>query len=105
MMLGRRTWVLLGDAIQIVGGLICATSYSPGQLIAGRAIEVSQSKIMSDSGQILKVLGIWKWLSYLHGSHIHGRNGGKTGASRSWGLHTRCHGRWGIGFGILAVSI
>jgi MFS family permease len=38
--LGRRIWMMLGAAIQIVGTAICASAYSSGQLIGGRIIIV-----------------------------------------------------------------
>jgi MFS family permease len=37
---GRRIWIILGNAIQIVGTIICAASYSPGQMIGGRVVIV-----------------------------------------------------------------
>jgi MFS family permease len=39
--LGRRTWIIMGGVVQIIGTVISASSYSPGQLIAGRVIIVS----------------------------------------------------------------
>ncbi|KAH9862410.1 hypothetical protein J1614_011065 [Plenodomus biglobosus] len=36
--LGRRIWVMAGAAIQIIGTVISASSYSVGQLIAGRVL-------------------------------------------------------------------
>ena len=39
--MGRRFWILLGAAIQVVGTVICVSSYSSGQLIGGRVIIVS----------------------------------------------------------------
>lgn len=44
MALGRRTWILIGCVVQIVGTVISATSYSYGQLIAGRLFIVSFSE-------------------------------------------------------------
>lgn len=44
--LGRRTWVLMGAVIQIIGTIICCSSYSYGQLIAGRVIIVSLKYIL-----------------------------------------------------------
>jgi MFS family permease len=41
--IGRRIWVMLGAAIQIVGTLIAASAYSTGQLIAGRVLIVGLS--------------------------------------------------------------
>ena len=38
MRYGRRTWILLGNAIEVVGTIISASSYGPGQLIAGRVL-------------------------------------------------------------------
>jgi MFS family permease len=35
---GRRTWVISGAVVQIIGTLISASSYSVGQLIAGRVL-------------------------------------------------------------------
>merc|ERR1712032_1213869 len=35
---GRRVWVMAGAAIQIIGTIISASSYSVGQLIAGRVL-------------------------------------------------------------------
>lgn len=37
---GRKTWLLVGNAISIVGTVISASSYSYGQMIAGRTILV-----------------------------------------------------------------
>ncbi|KAJ9633602.1 uncharacterized protein PV06_10349 [Exophiala oligosperma] len=34
--LGRKNWILLGNAVELVGTIISASSYSYGQLIAGR---------------------------------------------------------------------
>ncbi|MCJ1414246.1 hypothetical protein MMC32_000572 [Xylographa parallela] len=36
MLLGRRTWIIIGNLIQILGTIISASSFSYGQLIAGR---------------------------------------------------------------------
>ncbi len=41
MAYGRRTWVQMGNVLEIIGALISATSYSSGQMIAGRVITVS----------------------------------------------------------------
>jgi MFS family permease len=41
MLLGRRTWILIGCGVQVVGTIISASSYSSGQLIAGRVLIVS----------------------------------------------------------------
>ncbi|KAF2816325.1 sugar transporter-like protein [Mytilinidion resinicola] len=38
LFLGRRTWIILGSSVQIVGTIISASSYSYGQLIAGRVL-------------------------------------------------------------------
>lgn len=39
--LGRRHWIMLGSFIQIIGTIISVSSYSYGQLTAGRVIIVS----------------------------------------------------------------
>ena len=39
--LGRRTWLLIGNIIGIMGTLIVVTSFSTGQMIAGRVLLVS----------------------------------------------------------------
>jgi hypothetical protein len=39
--MGRRFWILLGAFTQIVGSIISVSSYSSGQLIAGRVVIVS----------------------------------------------------------------
>ncbi|KAJ9349920.1 hypothetical protein DTO280E4_8835 [Paecilomyces variotii] len=36
--LGRRTWILASNVIEIIGTIISASSYSYGQLVAGRVI-------------------------------------------------------------------
>ncbi|MCJ1294218.1 hypothetical protein MMC34_005775 [Xylographa carneopallida] len=36
MLVGRRTWIIIGNLIQILGTIISASSFSYGQLIAGR---------------------------------------------------------------------
>ncbi|KAL2214964.1 general substrate transporter [Thermoascus aurantiacus ATCC 26904] len=36
--LGRRHWIMLGSLVQIIGTVVSVTSYSYGQLIAGRVI-------------------------------------------------------------------
>ena len=41
MVYGRRTCILLGNLLEIIGSLISVTSYGPGQLIVGRVIVVS----------------------------------------------------------------
>ncbi|OCL10213.1 general substrate transporter [Glonium stellatum] len=38
MFIGRRAWIILGCATQIVGTIISASSYGYGQLIAGRVL-------------------------------------------------------------------
>ncbi|KAH7055557.1 sugar transporter-like protein [Macrophomina phaseolina] len=38
MKMGRRSWVIAGEIVQIIGTVISATSYSYGQLIAGRVL-------------------------------------------------------------------
>lgn len=37
---GRRTWILLGNSVEMIGTLICVTSYGSGQMITGRVIVV-----------------------------------------------------------------
>lgn len=32
MRMGRKTWVLIGNVIEIMGTIICAASYSYGQM-------------------------------------------------------------------------
>ncbi len=41
MIQGRRMWILIGNLVSVVGSVISACSYSPGQLIGGRIIVVS----------------------------------------------------------------
>jgi len=41
MMMGRRSWIIVGNIVQIIGTIISATSFSYGQLIAGRVFIVS----------------------------------------------------------------
>ena len=43
MMIGRRMWLINGSLIQIAGTIISATSFSYGQLIAGRVLIVRYS--------------------------------------------------------------
>lgn len=38
--IGRRIWIMMGNVIQIIGTIVCVTSFSPGQMIAGRVIIV-----------------------------------------------------------------
>ena len=38
--LGRRTWLLVGNVIGLMGTLIVVTSFSTGQMIAGRVLLV-----------------------------------------------------------------
>lgn len=38
MRLGRKTWIMAGEGVQILGTIISATSYGYGQLIAGRVL-------------------------------------------------------------------
>ncbi|EOD47809.1 putative hexose carrier protein [Neofusicoccum parvum] len=38
MRMGRRSWIIAGEVVQIIGTIISATSYSYGQLIAGRVL-------------------------------------------------------------------
>jgi MFS family permease len=45
--IGRRIWILAGNAIQIVGTIICVASYSPGQMIAGRVVIVSDPIVLT----------------------------------------------------------
>jgi MFS family permease len=40
LLLGRKTWIILGNSIQIVGTIISASSYDYRQLIAGRVLIV-----------------------------------------------------------------
>ncbi|MCJ1356499.1 MAG: hypothetical protein MMC33_006494 [Icmadophila ericetorum] len=35
---GRRAWIIVGNVLEIIGTLLSATSYGPGQLIAGRVV-------------------------------------------------------------------
>jgi len=44
--MGRRFWILLGAFTQIVGTVVCTTSYSTGQMIAGRLIIVSSQLML-----------------------------------------------------------
>ncbi|KIX08835.1 uncharacterized protein Z518_03492 [Rhinocladiella mackenziei CBS 650.93] len=34
--LGRKTWILVGNFVEMIGTIICASSYSYGQMISGR---------------------------------------------------------------------
>lgn len=38
MQMGRKSWIIAGEVVQIIGTIISATSYSYGQLIAGRVL-------------------------------------------------------------------
>ncbi|KAI9698035.1 MAG: hypothetical protein M1836_004388 [Candelina mexicana] len=38
MIQGRRMWILIGNLVSVVGSVVSACSYSPGQLIVGRII-------------------------------------------------------------------
>lgn len=38
---GRRQWIMLGGLVQIIGTIISVSSYSYGQLTAGRVVIVS----------------------------------------------------------------
>lgn len=49
--LGRRTWLLIGNVVGITGTLIAVTSFSTGQMIAGRVLLVSLAR----SGVFLRV--------------------------------------------------
>jgi len=40
MFIGRRAWIILGCGTQITGTIISASSYSYGQMIAGRVLIV-----------------------------------------------------------------
>ena len=46
---GRKTWIVLGNMIEIVGTIISVTSYEPGQLIVGRVLIVSEGKLRTIS--------------------------------------------------------
>lgn len=77
MAYGRRTWVQMGNVLEIIGALISATSYGPGQMIAGRVITVAPSQIgigsrpskKSPRGSATALLSLWlpytlsRWLS------------------------------------------
>ena len=56
--LGRRGTILLGNGAAIVGSVVQATSYSMGQLIAGRIITVSESslKYKTDKSRALQLV-------------------------------------------------
>ena len=41
MQMGRKSWIIAGEIVQMIGTIISATSYSYGQLIAGRVLIVS----------------------------------------------------------------
>jgi predicted MFS family arabinose efflux permease len=47
MPLGRRNCILLGNACVIVGGSLQASSWSVGQMIAGRIVCVSSLSLLS----------------------------------------------------------
>lgn len=38
LFLGRRTWIILGNVVEIVGTIVSASSFSYGQLLAGRVL-------------------------------------------------------------------
>ncbi|KAK8211042.1 hypothetical protein IWZ01DRAFT_504885 [Phyllosticta capitalensis] len=40
MKMGRKNWIIAGEVVQMIGTIISATSYSYGQLIAGRVLIV-----------------------------------------------------------------
>lgn len=42
MQMGRKSWIIAGEVVQIIGTIISATSYSYGQLIAGRVLIVGR---------------------------------------------------------------
>ena len=56
MLLGRRTWIIVGNVIQIVGTIISASSFSFGQLIAGRVFIVSHGALgcMSECSELTR---------------------------------------------------
>ena len=69
MKLGRRVWIIIGNVIQIVGTIVSATSYSAGQLIAGRTLIVRCFLLYWHGTMINKVdLGRWQWLPHVNDS-------------------------------------
>lgn len=42
MQMGRKSWIIAGEVVQTIGTIISATSYSYGQLIAGRVLIVGR---------------------------------------------------------------
>ena len=52
MLLGRRTWIIIGNLIQILGTIISASSFSYGQLIAGRVFIVSNARFQLKGQQV-----------------------------------------------------
>jgi len=80
MAMGRRSWIILGNIVQIVGTIISASSFSYGQLIAGRVFIVSirarrkPAPSKGVSGLILWV-GYWKRILDLYDSNLRCRDG------------------------------
>lgn len=84
MKMGRRSWVIAGEIVQIIGTVISATSYSYGQLIAGRVLIVCLSWPIAQATQLTST-GRRQRLLHLHDPGLRRRDG-----------HQR-QGPWSIG--------
>lgn len=59
MPLGRRGCVVLGDILVVIGGSLQASSWSVGQIIAGRVLCVYLTPDQKGTKPLTVVLGIW----------------------------------------------
>lgn len=57
MNMGRKNWIIAGEVVQMIGTIISATSYSYGQLIAGRVLIVSHAFFFSIHTRLGERLG------------------------------------------------
>lgn len=102
--IGRRIWIIAGNVIQIVGTIVSVTSYSPGQMIAGRVIIVGgpSCNVLLDLSNF-HLIGYWQWHRCFVGASVHCRNYVCYQAARSPGwcldgmrLYRNCYGVLGV---------
>lgn len=105
MKLGRRQWIIYGCLVQVVGTIISATSYSSGQMIAGRTLIVRGPSLNSIPNYANLHPGCWQWFPDVDDSHLCCRDGCRCQQARTGSQHDDCSCQSRHSSSILGVSL
>lgn len=105
MKLGRRQWIIYGCLVQVVGTIISATSFSSGQMIAGRTLIVRRTRPNLSQNYANLNPGCWQWFPNIDDSHLRRRDGRRCQQARTGCQHDDCSCQSRHSSRILGVSL